>query len=130
MTEIIQQHLYRVWEDGLNLCGCGNHEAVWQHIGHILSIIAASAEDLNDVGRMVTNYVGSAPGAEIILSRLEHAGLIGHSSYIMWPMITPKGRWIIHALNTINEYDSDYGSPHNGKPCTDDCWIIPTGQQP
>jgi hypothetical protein len=125
-------HLMVIFYDnthGLGLCGCGNPEAAYDLVRDLLSL-APFCEDSH--WKTAESLTGNIPGAHhIVMGALQRAGLVDHGSILSGSWLTPKGEWVLAAMRTaeFDEVDDDgIGYPHDGEPCTDACWRLPTEQ--
>lgn len=117
-----QEHLYKLWADDLDLCGCGYPDDAWTLIHELLRLFGTGEFGYRN---RVDQLVGTRGAAHIVLGALEHAGLTEHGTDAYGAWLTGKGRWALWALNTHGHND-DVGYPHDGQDeCTDTCWTPP-----
>lgn len=120
MTKNELEHLYKIiWED-LPLCGCGNPEA-GVALAHELLKLAPLYEHREEVISLLP-----AEGVYyMVLGSLDEAGLLEHGSNISGSWLTPKGKWLLQALNAEPDFAAldEIGLPHDGGDCTDTCWL-------
>ena len=120
-------HLYRLFDEELNLCECGNPEDAYNLIRHLLELAP-----FYEHPERVTEAAGGPGAAHLILSMLTNADLIEHGGAIGGSWITPKGAWFRDVLRDIDNWenftDNRPGIPdlHGGEKCTAACWNAPT----
>ena len=124
--EHVLDHVYTLFYEELNLCGCGNPEEAYDLVRDLLGLVP-----FYDNPDAVRDLIGQPGAYHMVLSALTHADLIGHGSSIGGSWLTDKGRWYLAALRGIADWDviDDAGYPHVGVECTDGCWRVPIGGQ-
>ncbi|MFE1767302.1 hypothetical protein ACFW81_24170 [Streptomyces angustmyceticus] len=119
LTESVQQHIYALFYDQMKLCGCGFPEEAFELVRDLLAV----AHERGSSGRVINN--GAA--RHIVLSLMGNVGLLEHGSIIDSAWLTSKGEWYLRQLRKVDDWDAleEFGLPHDGKPCTDRCWLPP-----
>lgn len=128
--EEILSHLYLVFfARPIQLCGCGDPEAGVKLLVDTLRL----HETEGTIYDTVDAVLGPGKGVQqIILSLLESAELTDHGSSLWGMHLTPKGRWVLWAVDRLGGIDAldnldQAGYPHGlNEQCTDACWKIPT----
>lgn len=123
------EHLYKVYYDDLNMCGCGYTDAAWQLIRDTLAYF-----NDRDAAPALDATLGENPGAQqVVLSALDHAELIDHGTSLHASWLTPKGKWVLTSLNQVGVDRMSDKLDHVGYPhydpesremgeCTEECW--------
>ena len=127
LSEHTLTHLYQVFYGDLELCGCGNPDSAWVLLHELLAMMP-----LHEGGRsrMARVAIGSDGGHHIVLSAMDRAGLIEHGGGIGGSWITPKGAWLLRAIERaggpgeVDELVDSVGLAHDGGPCNPVCWIV------
>lgn len=130
--EEILCHLYLVFHTRpIQLCGCGDPEAGVKLLVDALRLCAAEGTIYDTVDAVLGPNQGVQ---QVILSLLESAELTDHGSSLWGMHLTPKGRWVLWAVDRLGGIDAlpdlcmeGIGYPHNDEACTDACWKIPAG---
>lgn len=119
LTESVQQHIYSLFYDQMKLCGCGLPEESFELVRDLL----ASARERGHSAHVINNDAAR----HIVLSLMDSVGLLEHGSVIDAAWLTPKGEWYLRQLRKVDDWDvlEQIGLPHDGKPCTDRCWLPP-----
>jgi hypothetical protein len=122
--EATVDHLYKLFYDTLGMCGCGNPEEAYALIRDILALAPFYEESR---WQLVERLTGGGAANHIVLSTLDHAGLIEHGSSLSGAWLTEKGAWCLSAMwDVMFDEVSEYGGyPHDGGDCTDECWKLP-----
>ncbi|MFK0222249.1 hypothetical protein ACIQWN_29165 [Streptomyces vinaceus] len=122
--ETTANHLYRIFFDDLGLCGCGLPSEAYGLVRDLLAL-APLYEDSR--WRLAETLTGGGAAHHIILSSLDRAGLIEHGSSLDGAWLTAKGAWCLAAMRTMefDEVSERGGYPHDGRECTDGCWVLP-----
>lgn len=116
-------HLYAIMFDDLNICGCGSPADAYDLVKQLLALAP-----LYEPGRVeeMRALIGSPGAVHLVLSALDEAGLMIHSSMIEWAGLTDKGRYALAAMQAVTwEQVDEVGYPHDGDACTDECWRLP-----
>lgn len=127
--EDILQHLFKLFYDDMNFCGCGSPEDAYELVHDLLKWTPFYE---NEHWRVAQEFVGSRGAWHIVLYVMTYGGLITHGGSVGGSWITNKGRWAVWALNHIgvdglSEKIDEVGLPHHGDDCIADCYQIPEG---
>jgi hypothetical protein len=112
------EHLHKLVHYDLNLCGCGNPEDAYVLIRDLLGLAP-----FYDHPQQVRDRIGGDEGAQhIVLSLMDHTGLIEHGSSIGGSWITPKGEHFLGLMRRHGYDDVEQAElPHDGADCPTDC---------
>lgn len=130
-------HLYQVLcSDGpedVPSCGCGwpqeSNRLVWQ----ILSLMPTYGPEKK---RRLRELVGPEGVQQLVLCTLDRAELISHGLSTDSADLTPRGRWVLWAVERTGGIDglagrlNEVGYPHADRECVEDCWVVPNDWTP
>lgn len=129
------EHLHRVFFCDLHLCGCGHPDQVWPMLHALLRVMDTRDADCH---AQIAALIGTGGACHMVLSMLTEAGLIEHGGNIWVSWLAVKGRWVLAAMQALGCLDEQgvddlfddlqIGLPHDGGPCTAQCWAVPPGQ--
>lgn len=129
--EAVLDHVFKLFSDDLNLCGCGSPEAACDLVRDLLAL-APEYGASDEVRRLLT----SEAVYHLVLGQLDGAELIEHGTSLNYAWLTPKGIWYLAALRSVHDWSEledqeqfSIGFPHDGGACTDDCWKLPIGSK-
>ncbi|PSK57055.1 hypothetical protein B0E38_02586 [Streptomyces sp. 111WW2] len=116
------QHINGLFYMDLGLCGCGSPDDAFDLIRDLLKLAP-----FYDHRTEVVALIGDGAASHIILSTLDTADLIEHGGSIHGSWLTDKGQWYLNALTSVDDWEQirDVGLPHDGRKCTDTCWLLP-----
>ncbi|HEV7194902.1 MAG TPA: hypothetical protein VGN19_03090 [Pedococcus sp.] len=135
-------HLTRVVYSDLGFCGCGWPTEGLTVVHELLA--AFGADPWERRSEALLRLLPKDGVRHIVLSVLDHAGLMDHGSSVVGAWLTPRGRWWLYAVETVGgisglsgRFDEPgIGYPHTGEAadagqeCTDACWVVPDGWEP
>lgn len=115
-------HFHRLWYEELGMCGCGTPGAAYQLIRDILALVPFYEDSR---WQQVEAMCGGPGAAHVVVSVLDHADLLGHGTSLLGSWLTPKGERVLKLMREVSFEEinaEDAGLPHNGQPCTPQCW--------
>lgn len=121
-----REHLYVVFFDntqGLGLCGCNRPADAYNLIRDLLNLLP-----WYESWPQTDQLIGTDGAVHIVQCQLGRIDLVEHGGTIGGAWATDKGRYVRWLMGR-HEYDDldEVGLPHDGKPCTPECWKPPAG---